>query len=43
MAILDNPDRTLELLEKTCEWSIALAVAQVRRGAEAIKVSSPFA
>jgi len=43
MAILDNPERTLEIMERTCEWSIALAVAQVRRGAEAIKVSSPFA
>ena len=43
MAILDNPERTMEVMERTCEWSIALAVAQVRRGAEAIKVSSPFA
>ena len=43
MAILDNPEKTLEILDKTCEWSIALAVAQVRRGADAIKISSPFA
>lgn len=43
MAILDNPERTLAIMERTTEWSIALAVAQVRRGAEAIKVSSPFA
>jgi Uroporphyrinogen decarboxylase (URO-D) len=43
MAMLDNPDRTRLLLEKTTQWSVALAVAQVRRGAHAIKVSSPFA
>jgi len=43
MAILDNPERTLEVLDRTTDWSVALAVAQARRGAEAIKVSSPFA
>jgi len=43
MAILDNPDKTRKILDRTTEWSIALAVAQVRRGADAIKVSSPFA
>ncbi len=43
MAILDNPEKTLEVMDRTTEWSIALAVAQARRGAEAIKVSSPFA
>lgn len=43
MAMLDNPDGTLRLLEKTTQWSVALAVAQVRRGAHTIKVSSPFA
>jgi uroporphyrinogen-III decarboxylase len=43
MAILDNPDGTRRLLEKTTQWSVALAVAQVRRGAHAIKISSPFA
>jgi len=43
MAMLDNPEGTKRLLEKTTQWSVALAVAQVRRGAHAIKVSSPFA
>lgn len=43
MAMLDNPEGTRRLLEKTTQWSVALAVAQVRRGAHAIKVSSPFA
>lgn len=43
MALLDNPDGTKRLLEKTAGWSVALAVAQVRRGAHAIKISSPFA
>ena len=43
MALLDQPERTLEVLERTTEWSTALAVAQVRRGAAAIKISSPFA
>ncbi|HWD92642.1 MAG TPA: uroporphyrinogen decarboxylase family protein [Verrucomicrobiae bacterium] len=43
VALLDNPGATHRLLEKTTQWSVALAVAQVRRGAHAIKVSSPFA
>jgi MtaA/CmuA family methyltransferase len=43
MTILDHPERSSQLLEKVTLWSIALAVAQVRRGAHAIKVSSPFA
>ena len=43
MGILDDPEKCLAILERTTEWSIALAVAQVRRGADAIKVSSPFA
>ncbi len=43
MALLDKPEACLRLLDKTTQWSVALAVAQVRRGAHAIKVSSPFA
>jgi len=43
IAILDNPEASHRLLDKTTQWSVALAVAQVRRGAHAIKVSSPFA
>lgn len=43
MLMVDNPDGTLRLLEKTTQWSVALAVAQARRGAHAIKISSPFA
>jgi uroporphyrinogen-III decarboxylase len=43
MALLDDPERSLEVMERTTGWSVALAVAQVRRGAAAIKVSSPFA
>lgn len=43
MALLDQPDATHRLLERVTRWSVALAVAQVRRGAHAIKVSSPFA
>ena len=43
MALLDHPESALRLLEKTTQWSVALAVAQVRRGAHAIKLSSPFA
>lgn len=41
--LLDDPEKCLSILEVTTDWSIALAVAQVRRGAAAIKVSSPFA
>jgi uroporphyrinogen-III decarboxylase len=43
MATLDNPAGAHRLLAKTTQWSVALAVAQTRRGAHAIKVSSPFA
>ena len=43
MATMDNPEGTHRLLAKTTQWSVALAVAQVRRGAHAIKISSPFA
>jgi hypothetical protein len=43
MATLDNPEGTHRLLAKTTQWSVALAVAQIRRGAHAIKISSPFA
>ena len=43
MVLLDNPEGALRLLDKTTQWSVALAVAQVRRGAHAIKISSPFA
>ena len=43
MALLDDAERSLQLLERITPWSISLAVAQVRRGARAIKVSSPFA
>jgi len=43
MALLDDPEKSLEILGRTAEWSVALAVAQVRRGAAAIKISSPFA
>jgi len=43
MAVLDDVDKVMKILDLTTQWSIALAVAQVRRGADAIKVSSPFA
>ena len=43
MALLDDPERSLKIINRTTDWSIALAVAQIRRGAEAIKISSPFA
>ncbi len=43
MALLDDPERSLEIIDRTTDWSVALAVAQIRRGAEAIKISSPFA
>ena len=42
MALLDDPDKSLRLMETCTRWSIALAVAQLRRGAHAIKISSPF-
>jgi MtaA/CmuA family methyltransferase len=43
MALLTEPEKTKRLMETCTKWSVALAVAQVRRGAHAIKVSSPFA
>lgn len=43
IAIMDSPEKVHDILEATLGWSIALAVAQVRRGAAAIKNSSPFA
>jgi uroporphyrinogen-III decarboxylase len=43
VALIDDPERSLEVLGRMTDWSVALAVAQVRRGAAAIKVSSPFA
>lgn len=43
VALLDDPERCVAALERVAEWSVSLAVAQVRRGAAAIKVSSPFA
>ena len=43
IAILDDPEKVVAILERTAAWSVALAVAQVRRGAAAIKISSPFA
>ncbi len=43
MYLLTHAARCAELLDVTAGWSVALAVAQVRRGAEAIKISSPFA
>ncbi len=42
-ALLDDPEKCIQLLQVTTGWSVALAVAQVRRGADAIKISSPFA
>jgi len=41
--LLDDPEKCLEILAETTKWSLALALAQVRRGAVAIKISSPFA
>jgi MtaA/CmuA family methyltransferase len=43
MSLLTEPDKAHRLLETCTKWSVALAVAQVRRGAHAIKISSPFA
>jgi MtaA/CmuA family methyltransferase len=43
MALLTEPEKTERLLETCTKWSAALATAQVRRGAHAIKISSPFA
>jgi len=43
IALITDPENSSRLLEKTTQWSVALAVAEVRRGAHAIKISSPFA
>lgn len=43
MAIIDEPEKAVALLDRLTPWSVSLAVAQIRRGAEAIKISSPFA
>jgi Uroporphyrinogen decarboxylase (URO-D) len=43
IALLVDPDRTERLLETCTAWSVALARGLVRRGARAIKISSPFA
>jgi uroporphyrinogen-III decarboxylase len=43
IALLDDPEKCRQVLAETTKWSVALAVAQVRRGAQAIKISSPFA
>ena len=43
IALLTEPEKTQRLLETCTKWSVALAAAQVRRGAHAIKISSPFA
>jgi len=42
MALIDDPEKSVRLMETCTRWSVALAVAQVRRGAHAIKISSPF-
>jgi MtaA/CmuA family methyltransferase len=43
MALLTEPEKVQRLMETCTKWSAALAAAQVRRGAHAIKISSPFA
>ncbi|MCH8193534.1 MAG: hypothetical protein IIA65_05910 [Planctomycetes bacterium] len=43
MSLLDDPEKARQLMDTVVTWSSALAVAQVRRGAHAIKISSPFA
>jgi len=43
VALLTEPENTERLLETCTKWSVALAVGQMRRGAHAIKISSPFA
>jgi MtaA/CmuA family methyltransferase len=43
MSLLTDAEKAQRLLETCAQWSVALAVAQVRRGAHAIKISSPFA
>jgi hypothetical protein len=43
VALLTDPDNSERLLATCTKWSVALAVGQTRRGAHAIKISSPFA
>jgi len=43
MALLDCPDRVHKLMETFTQWSVAWAVAQIRRGCHAMKISSPYA
>ena len=43
MTLIDQPERAMRLMAIVTQWSVALAVAQVDRGAHAIKISSPFA
>ncbi len=43
VALLIEPENTERLLDTCTRWSVALARGQVRRGAHAIKISSPFA
>lgn len=42
MALLDCPDHTHALMGTFTEMAVAWAVAQVRRGCDAIKISSPY-
>jgi hypothetical protein len=43
IALLTEPDHTRALMDTCAEMTAAWAVAQVRRGCDAIKISSPFA
>lgn len=43
MALLTHPDKIHELLDVLTQFSVIWAVAQVRRGCDAIKLSSPWA
>ncbi len=43
VALLTEPEKSARLLDTCAKWSVALAIGQVRRGAHAIKISSPFA
>jgi len=43
MAMLDNPEKCHQLLETATQWSVALAKALVRHGADAVKLSNPYA
>jgi len=42
MGLIEFPDHTRALMETFTEMTIAWAVAQVRRGCDAIKLSSPY-